>query len=121
LSTLSIFNGANGASPLATLAPGNDGNFYGTTFEGGPSGGGGTIFRMVDAPFINAITAFNRIVTLTWSSFPRGTYRVEYKPLANAPSWTALVPDIVATTDRTSVTDNVGFAALRIYRVRLLP
>jgi uncharacterized repeat protein (TIGR03803 family) len=120
LSTLSIFNGANGASPVATLSPGNDGNFYDTTFEGGP-GSGGTIFRMVEPPFISAITAFNGIVTLTWSSFIKGTYRVEYKPSLNAPSWTALIPDVMATTNRTSFTNTVGIAAQRIYRVRLLP
>ncbi len=120
LSTLNIFNGANGATPVAGLSQGNDGNFYGTTFEGG-SGGGGTIFRMVEPPIITLITALNGIVTLTWTSFATGTYRVEYKSSLNASSWTERVPDVTATSTRTSITDSVGAAPQRLYRVRLLP
>ena len=120
LSTLIIFNGANGAAPVAALSPGNDGNFYGTTFEGG-SADGGTIFRMVEPPVISQMTALNGIVRFSWSSFPNGTYRVEYKPELSLPSWTVLFPDVVATTNRTSITNNVGGADRRFYRVRLLP
>jgi uncharacterized repeat protein (TIGR03803 family) len=119
LGTLSIFNSTNGASPVAALSRGNDGNFYGTTFEGGP--GGGTVFRMVEPPVVGPITALSGVVRLTWSSFTNGTYRVEYKPTLNALSWTVLVPDVTAVTNRTSITNNVGGAAQRFYRVRLLP
>ena len=43
LTTLVSFNGSDGASPVAALTLGNDGNFYGTTKEGG--NGDGTVFR----------------------------------------------------------------------------
>jgi hypothetical protein len=102
------------------LSYGSDGNFYGSTFEGGP-GGGGTIFRIVETPVIDLITSLNGIVTVRWSSFSQGSYRVEFKTSVNAPSWTALFPDVVATTTRTSITNAVGGATQRFYRVRLLP
>ena len=35
LTTLVSFNGTNGAYPHAGLTLGNDGNFYGTTSQGG--------------------------------------------------------------------------------------
>jgi uncharacterized repeat protein (TIGR03803 family) len=120
LTTLNVFGGTNGASPVAALSYGSDGNFYGSTFEGGP-GSGGTIFRIVETPVIDLITSLNGIVTVRWSSFSQGSYRVEFKTSVNAPSWTALFPDVVATTTRTSITNAVGGATQRFYRVRLLP
>ena len=45
LSSLVAFNGPNGSTPNGTLMQADDGNFYGTTQEGG-GGGKGTIFRM---------------------------------------------------------------------------
>lgn len=119
LTTLTTFKGTNGATPLASLAAGTDGNFYGTTYEGGP--GGGTVFRLAEPPSFSAITVVNGSVRLTWTSFSGGTYRVEYTPSLTLPSWSALTPDVVATTNRTSLTNNAVGAAQRFYRVRLLP
>src|ERR1019366_5114134 len=51
LVTLHIFNGPDGAAPAGSLVQASDGNFYGTTFQGGDlskcnSGGCGTIFKI---------------------------------------------------------------------------
>jgi uncharacterized repeat protein (TIGR03803 family) len=49
LTTLQSFDGTNGWGPVAALAQGTDGQFYGTTTAGGSNGGGygdGTIFSL---------------------------------------------------------------------------
>ncbi len=46
LAALYSFTGSNdGANPLAGLAQGNDGNFYGTTYYGGTDNAG-TVFKI---------------------------------------------------------------------------
>ena len=45
LSNQFVFNGATGANPMAALVQGSDGNFYGTTANGGANNDG-TIFRV---------------------------------------------------------------------------
>ena len=45
----SFAGGKDGASPYAGLIQGSDGNFYGTTYQGGAGGGavdGGTVFKL---------------------------------------------------------------------------
>lgn len=47
LTTLHTFNGgSDGAYPAGSLIQGADGNFYGTTFQGGTNGSDGTVFKM---------------------------------------------------------------------------
>jgi uncharacterized repeat protein (TIGR03803 family) len=57
LTTLVFFNGTNGEWPYAALTLGNDGNFYGTTLQGGITNstytnGMGTVFRLLLPPII---------------------------------------------------------------------
>jgi uncharacterized repeat protein (TIGR03803 family) len=59
LTTLLSFNNTNGAYPEATLAPGADGNFYGTTSAGGTNGGFGTVFRISPAGDFASLVSFN--------------------------------------------------------------
>jgi uncharacterized repeat protein (TIGR03803 family) len=56
--TLHSFAGDNdGAAPVGPLTQGSDGNFYGTTYEGGP-GKFGTIFKMTQTGALSTICAF---------------------------------------------------------------
>jgi uncharacterized repeat protein (TIGR03803 family) len=48
---------AEGRAPVAPLVRGNDGNFYGTTSDGGPSGAG-TIFRISPSGVFTVLHAF---------------------------------------------------------------
>ena len=47
----------DGAEPFGTLAKGKDGNFYGTTSQGGPHGGG-TIFRITPGGALTTLYGF---------------------------------------------------------------
>jgi uncharacterized repeat protein (TIGR03803 family) len=61
LTTLVSFNLYNvcGYWPLAGLTLGNDGNFYGTTYCGCSSGGGGTVFKVTTSGALTTLVSFN--------------------------------------------------------------
>ncbi len=66
LTTLVSLNGINGSQPRAGLVQGRDGNFYGTTTDGGGStacfgSGCGTIFRMTPTGILTTLVRFNSI------------------------------------------------------------
>jgi uncharacterized repeat protein (TIGR03803 family) len=57
LTTLVSFANTNGAYPRAALTLGNDGNFYGTTSQGG-SGGLGTVFQVTTKGVLTTLVSF---------------------------------------------------------------
>ncbi len=64
LTTLVSFKFTNGASPMAELVEGADGNLYGTTSDGGPyhdqnGAGCGTIFRVTRDGVLTTLLPFN--------------------------------------------------------------
>ncbi len=58
LTTLALFNGANGAHPKAILLRGSDGNFYGLTQQGGDYDLG-TVFQMTPDGGLTNLVVFN--------------------------------------------------------------
>jgi uncharacterized repeat protein (TIGR03803 family) len=56
---LAGFNDSNGARPQAALMRGADGNFYGTTVNGGTNGGWGTVFRITPAGELTSLVSFS--------------------------------------------------------------
>lgn len=58
----SIGSGPNGAKPYSGLLIGSDGNFYGTTHQGGTNGlpfGNGTAFKLAPSGSITTLVSFN--------------------------------------------------------------
>jgi len=70
LQTLVSFNSANGANPRAGLTLGNDGNFYGTTAQGGSggNGGAGTVFKVTTNGTLTTLVSF--AYTCGFGTFP---------------------------------------------------
>jgi uncharacterized repeat protein (TIGR03803 family) len=123
LANVISFSLATGGQPFnATLVEAANHLIYGTTTAGGVYGAG-TIFRVVSSPpLITSITQSNGTITLVWTAITNATYRVEYETDLTSGNWTPLVPDITASADTASKTDNVGNSQPRFYRVgRLLP
>ena len=59
LTTLYSFTGGNdGANPQAGLVQGSDGNFYGTTADGGTNGGDGTVFKISATGALTTLYSF---------------------------------------------------------------
>lgn len=61
MTTLVSFSYSGGYHPWAGLILGNDGNFYGTTYEGGSPGGTGygTVFQLTTDNVLTHLVAFN--------------------------------------------------------------
>jgi len=57
LTTLHSFSGNDGSSPYGALVQASDGNFYGTTLEGGANAAG-TIFRMTSEGALTTLYSF---------------------------------------------------------------
>jgi uncharacterized repeat protein (TIGR03803 family) len=57
LTTLASFNGLDGSGPVASLVQGTDGNFWGTTYAGGPNNDG-TIFKIAPGGTLTTLYSF---------------------------------------------------------------
>ena len=80
-------------------------------------------FRVIVAPppVLQPLRATDGIAQLGWNAIAGQTYRVQYKPTLAATNWTDLQPDITATGSTVSVTDAIGAAPQRYYRILALP
>jgi hypothetical protein len=54
---------------------------------------------------------------LTFDSFAGKTYRIQYKNDLGDSTWTTPGADIIANSSSTTVSDNMGGAARRFYRI----
>jgi uncharacterized repeat protein (TIGR03803 family) len=120
LTTILNFDGTNGVGPLAAMVVGRDGNLYGTTVIGG-SGGGGVAFRLVPQPHITHIDCSNALLTVAWTSFIGGIYRIEETTNLTAARWTPLSSSVTASNTLTTLSLAFVKGSQGFYRVVLLP
>ncbi|HXC99115.1 MAG TPA: Calx-beta domain-containing protein, partial [Verrucomicrobiae bacterium] len=79
-----------------------------------------TVFNVNVPPVIQSIQVNAGQVTLSWSSFPGKSYRVQYKTYP-PDAWSNLSGDVGATNTTSSKTDASGLMTDRLYRVMVLP
>jgi hypothetical protein len=137
------YNARGGSQPGNTLpgiSPVTDGNDpYGVPYGRGrvdmrlAMGGDGEIYVLsksdgmvrklvggVSPPSFSSITLTNGIATLSWYAISNRQYRVQFKSDLEAPGWTDVAGDVIATAETASKTDSPS-AVPRYYRLILLP
>jgi hypothetical protein len=137
------YNARGGSQPGNTLpgiSPVTDGNDpYGVPYGRGrvdmrlAMGGDGEIYVLsksdgmvrklaggVSPPSFSSITLTNGIATLSWYAISNRQYRVQFKSDLEAPGWTDVAGDVIATAETASKTDSAG-GVPRYYRLILLP
>jgi uncharacterized repeat protein (TIGR03803 family) len=124
LTSLVSLTGTNGSylgsHPLASLVQGTDGNFYGTTYDGGAYNKG-TVFRLSLPlpPVFKSVTKTTGTVTLVWSAVASQTYQLQYSTNLVQAGWNNLGVAVTATNGTMTASDSVGPDPQRFYRVVL--
>jgi uncharacterized repeat protein (TIGR03803 family) len=110
LTTLYSFTGGtDGSSPQAAMVQGNDGDFYGTTVNGGQSGAG-TVFRLtvVLGPPQLTIVPSAANVTLKWPINPVGFILQSTTNLASPVVWATNFAAPVVINGQNTVTNPIS-------------
>ncbi len=108
-----------GANPQGSLVQGSDGNFYGTTYDGGANNKG-TVFRLsLPLPPVFKSVANNAgTVTLVWSAVAGQSYQLQYTTNLAPAAWNNLGGALTATNGL-MMTNSIGTDPQRFYRVVL--
>jgi hypothetical protein len=114
-----LTNNHDGAEPNE-LVQGSDGNFYGTTSQGGV-GRAETVLRLTIVPAFQAMTVTNLTLSLTWSTEAGGTYQLQWTADLSSSNWTNLRGPFTAAGATLITTDSVTNAPRRFYRLVLSP
>ncbi|HLX95403.1 MAG TPA: choice-of-anchor tandem repeat GloVer-containing protein [Verrucomicrobiae bacterium] len=109
-----------GANEQGSLVQGPDGNFYGTTPNGGIYNDG-TVFRLSLPlpPVFKSAVNNTGMVTLVWSSVASQSYQLQYTTNLALPVWTNVGGSVPATNGTMTASDSPGTDPQRFYRVML--
>jgi uncharacterized repeat protein (TIGR03803 family) len=121
LSFTNTLNGLASALPRGQMIQGADGNFYGTTSEGGAYGEG-MVFRLSVPlqPMFQSVVRTNGMISFTWNTVATNTYQLQYRTDLTQTNWSDL-GNYTATNGTLSATDVIGTNSQRFYRVVLSP
>jgi uncharacterized repeat protein (TIGR03803 family) len=122
LTTLYSFTGGNdGAHPVGgLLQTGSDGNFYGTTLQGGANNLG-CVFRFPLPLTFQRVTRTGNVLTFTWGTVTGRTYQIETAVDLVQGVWTNSGPAVTATSGTTTGSYTIGPDPQRFYRVVQVP
>jgi serine protease len=118
---VAYFDGLTGSAAFAPSVRGDDGNFYGTTFQGGYDCG--VIFRLsftsTPRPSFQSVTRGNGQINLTCSAVSGRSYQVQTTTNLSQPDWTPLGAALTATNTDFSVIDALPQTGQKFYRLSL--
>jgi uncharacterized repeat protein (TIGR03803 family) len=116
------FDGLKGMYPYAPLVRGDDGDFYGITWDGGY--GCGVIFRLSFAstprPSLQCAPQDNGQIALAWSAVLGRSYQVQSSTNLSQGIWTPAGAPITATNLVLKATDVLPRTGQKFYRLALL-
>jgi uncharacterized repeat protein (TIGR03803 family) len=115
------FDGLKGMSPYAPLVRGDDGDLYGTTWDGGY--GCGVMFRLSFAstprPSVQCAPQDNDQIALAWSAVVGRSYQVQSTTDLSQGIWTPAGAPITATNLVLRATDVLPGTGQKFYRLAL--
>jgi hypothetical protein len=115
---------SDGYSPIAGLAQGMDGNFYGVGLYGGAYAYG-TVFCLSNSafsqPLIRSISRSNETVTLAWQPLVGRSFQLQFKTDLNQSAWTNVGNAVSPTGSPATAIDPTASSGARVYRLSLLP
>jgi len=76
---------------------------------------------IIPAPVITSISLSDSEVILTWTSVPHGVYRLQHIDDLTNTNWTDVLPDVTAVGSISTVTNQIGAATQRFYRLLVVP
>jgi len=71
------------------------------------------------APVIEGVTVGNNFALITWTAVPGQTYRLQTKDDLTSSYWNDVLPDILASDSKVTVTNDIAGSPQRFYRVML--